>query len=107
MIDKKAIDILESGVKTYGKEDYNIKIFLGDRIETFLIMLQDIIDIINNDNSNLNELNSVRLSLIETIKEKSDLDKGVLILNPLCYKWMKNEIKGRDLSLIKYFNYDI
>lgn len=107
MTDKKAIDILESGIKTYGEEDYNIEIFLGDRIETFLIMLQDIIDIINDNKSSLNELNLVRLSLIETIKEKSDLDKGVLILNPMCYEWMKNEIEVRDLSLIKYFNYII
>ena len=104
MTDNKAIDILSTEISKRSKAKNNIKILLKKKdIETFQILLQDIVDIINTNENNLNELNSVRLSLIEKIKEESDLEKGFLNLNPVCYEWMKNEVENRDLSLIKYF----
>lgn len=85
----------------FEQEDWNIQLMLGkENYRKIESMMNTLLEIIKEDKS---ELTKLRKSLISKVKKKSNSEKGLLVLNPLCYEWITNEVENRDLSLIKYF----
>lgn len=95
--EESAIPVLRNFIK----EAWDITIILGR--ENFIKINQMLNDILK-EYCDGTEIGEIRSHIINKIKELSNAEKGILILNPIAYEWISDEVCMRNPRLIKYFN---